>query len=109
MMAISIVAMIGAMIVRRRLAQRLDSWSAALIAAVTYILIVAVAQFSLPDINEVPEGFPAVVLWQFRIASLGMQFVMWAAIGLIFGAVTERALEGARGLPANRILRPIIR
>jgi predicted cobalt transporter CbtA len=109
MMVISIVAMIGAMIVRRRLAQRLDSWSAALIAAVTYILIVAVAQFSLPDINEVPEGFPAVVLWQFRIASLGMQFVMWAAIGLIFGAVTERALEGARGLPANRILRPIIR
>jgi predicted cobalt transporter CbtA len=109
MMLISIAAMIGALIIRRRLAQRLDGWSAALIAAAAYILVAAVAQFSLPGINEVPEGFPAVVLWQFRIASLGMQFIMWAAIGLIFGAVTERALLSTRGRPGNHRLRPALR
>jgi predicted cobalt transporter CbtA len=109
MMLISIAAMIGALIIRRRLAQRLDGWSAALIAAAAYILVAAVAQFSLPGINEVPEGFPAVVLWQFRIASLGMQFIMWAAIGLIFGAVTERAFLSTRGRPGNHRLRPALR
>lgn len=35
--------------------------------------------------------FPAVVLWQFRIASLGAQLIMWATLGLAFGAWTERA------------------
>jgi predicted cobalt transporter CbtA len=31
------------------------------------------------------------VLWQFRMASLGAQTIMWATIGLAFGALTERA------------------
>jgi predicted cobalt transporter CbtA len=47
---------------------------------------------ALPAVNEVPEQFPAVVLWQFRIASLGAQAIMWATLGLVFGALTERAL-----------------
>jgi hypothetical protein len=31
-----------------------------------------------------------VVLWQFRIASLGAQLLMWTAIGLGFGILAER-------------------
>jgi hypothetical protein len=51
----------------------------------------------LPPINEVPADFPAVVLWHFRIDSLAMQVIMWATLGLVFGAATERAALGRQG------------
>jgi len=38
-----------------------------------------------------------VVLWRFRIASMGMQFVMWSSIGLLFGWLTERARLSSHG------------
>ena len=41
----------------------------------------------------VPAEFPASVLWRFRLASLGTQLVLWLGMGLIFGALTERALR----------------
>ena len=50
-----------------------------------------VASVALPAVNEVPEGFPAQVLWQFRTASFGAEAIMWATIGLAFGTLTERA------------------
>jgi len=55
------------------------------------IVAVIVAACVLPGINEVPEAFPAVVLWQFRMASFGMQLLMWATIGLLFAT---RACQG---------------
>ena len=57
----------------------------------------------MPPLNEVPDGFPAVVLWQFRMASLGAQAIMWTVIGLGFGALVERELsqrQSARLRPA---------
>ena len=50
-----------------------------------------VVGMATPSVNEVPEGFPATVLWQFRVASFGAQMLMWLAIGLIFGGLTQRA------------------
>jgi hypothetical protein len=93
MMLISVAAMVVAIIARQRLAPRYGGWSATLIAAAGY-LVVIVAQLLLPVINEVPEGFPAVLLWKFRMASLGMQVIMWTTIGLLFGGLTERAMAG---------------
>jgi hypothetical protein len=92
MMAISIVAMIGAFSLKRILVNRLTDWNATLAVAAYYVIIVAVAGWLLPTVNEVPEQFPAVVLWKFRIASIGAQFIMWATLGLIFGAWTQRVL-----------------
>jgi predicted cobalt transporter CbtA len=94
MLACSVVAMVAAAVLRKRLAARLEGWNAALIAAGSYLVAVIVVARILPGINEVPEAFPAVVLWQFRVASFGMQLIMWATIGLAFGALTERALSG---------------
>ena len=37
------------------------------------------------------RGFPAVVLWKFRVASIGAQFIMWATLGLLFVAWTQRS------------------
>jgi predicted cobalt transporter CbtA len=48
----------------------------------------------LPAIDEVPTGFPATLLWKFRIASWETQVVLWSVLGLLFGWLTERA-EGA--------------
>ena len=45
-----------------------------------------------------PEAFPAVVLWQFRLASLGAQMILWAILGLGFGAWTERAAVAENSL-----------
>ena len=91
MIAISIAAMIGALSLKRLLASRLGNWNSTLAVVAYYVIIVAVAGLLLPAINEVPEMFPAVILWKFRIASIGAQFIMWATLGLLFGALTQRA------------------
>jgi hypothetical protein len=91
MILISLAAMIAAGMLRLRLNPRFGAWNAALIAAASYVLVMVGVSLALPGVNEVPEAFPAVVLWQFRITSLGAQLIMWATLGLTFGAWTERA------------------
>jgi predicted cobalt transporter CbtA len=92
MIAISIAAMIGAAALRRRLVPRLGDWNANLTAAACYLVVVVIAGLLLPVVNEVPAEFPAVVLWKFRVASMGSQLIMWATFGLLFGALTHRDL-----------------
>ena len=95
--------MIAAGMLRLRLLTCYGGWNAFLIAAGAYLIVVVVVGLALLPINEVPAEFPAVVLWQFRIASLGAQLIMWATIGLVFGAVTERAAAAIQpGLQAKR-------
>jgi predicted cobalt transporter CbtA len=96
MIAISLAAMIAAWMLRNRLVARYDDWNAALIAAAAYLVVMVIVALALPGVDEVPESFPAVVLWQFRIAAMGAQLVMWATIGLLFGALTERAAKAGR-------------
>jgi predicted cobalt transporter CbtA len=91
MIAISIAAMIGALSLKRLLARRLGDWNSTLAVVAYYVVIVVIAGLLLPAINEVPELFPAVILWKFRIASIGAQFIMWGTLGLLFGALTQRA------------------
>jgi hypothetical protein len=93
MIFISVVALVWAIMIARSLAARYNGWNAGLLAAAMFIGIIVVAQLVLPDINEVPEQFPAVVLWRFRVTSLGMQAILWSALGLLFGAVAERVLS----------------
>jgi hypothetical protein len=91
MIALSIAAMVASVASKRLLISRFGDWDATLIAAGSYVVLVAIAAILLPTINEVPEQFPAVVLWNFRIASMGAQLIMWATLGLLFGTVTRRA------------------
>ena len=92
MIAISLAAMVGSVSFKRFFVPRFGEWNANLIVAAFYIVVVTVAALLLPAVNEVPEAFPAVVLWKFRIASLGAQLIMWAVLGLLFGAWTQRTL-----------------
>jgi len=95
MLAVSVAAMALAVGLARRLVRRHGGWTAGLIGAAVYVAIVAAAQIALPAVNEVPEHFPADLLWRFRVASLGMHAVLWAAIGLGFCALAERSFASA--------------
>jgi hypothetical protein len=100
MIVISIAALVIAIALGRRLAARLGGWNAGFVGGAAFILLVAAAQILLPAINEVPDQFPAVVLWRFRIASLGLEAILWTTIGLVFGIMAESVLVKGRWSPA---------
>jgi predicted cobalt transporter CbtA len=93
MIAISLAAMIASLAIKRLFVARFGEWSSSLLVAACYIVFVGIAALLLPVVNEVPEQFPAVVLWNFRIASIGAQLIMWATLGLLFGALSQRAAD----------------
>jgi hypothetical protein len=96
MLLLSLASMIAAWAVRNRLVAQHGIWNATLIGAAVYIVAAVLFALAMPPLNEVPEGFPAVVLWQFRMASLGAQAIMWTVIGLGFGAWVEHDLARAK-------------
>jgi len=92
MMALSIASTVGALMLRSRLVPKLGAWNGAVMALLAYIVVIAIVYLVLPTINEVPEDFPATTLWQFRVASLGIQCVLWGSIGLMLGWLVEHPL-----------------
>jgi hypothetical protein len=114
MILISVVVMVFAVIARRRLRDRFGDWNATILVGLGYLGVMAVSYILLPGINEVPQKairgvvhavtdagvtFPPTVLWRFRVASLGIQAIMWSTIAILFGVVAERVLE--RGSASN--------
>ncbi len=93
LVAISIAAALGAWSWRRRLTPKYGSWNGSLMAIAGYLAVIAVFFIILPGINEVPGDFPAVTLWDFRLASLGIQTVLWGSIGILFGYVGKWTLR----------------
>ena len=100
MILISIAALVIAVALGRRLTSRLGGWNAGFVGGAVFILIVAIAQILLPAVNEVPDQFPAVLLWRFRIASIGLEAILWTTIGLVFGILAEPLLRKGRWSPA---------
>lgn len=102
MMAISVATAIAAVWAHRRMSGRLG-WRSAVVAGLGFIAVVSVAGVLLPHFDEVPVGFPAQVLWEFRLASLGTQAVLWATIGIGFAMLLDRAEQRAtnRATPAG--------
>jgi Probable cobalt transporter subunit (CbtA) len=101
MIAISLAAMIASWMLRNRLVSQFGGWNAGLISIAAYLVVVAAVGLALPTVNEVPDAFPAVVLWQFRMASAGAQLVMWSTIGLGFGMLAECTTSSRNGLRFN--------
>jgi hypothetical protein len=95
MIAITILALVAATRVRRSLVPSIGGWNAAIVAVGVLVAVVAVAELILPGVHETPAGFPADVLYRFRLASFGINATIWLALGLGFGAVAERLLEPA--------------
>jgi hypothetical protein len=93
MLAISVAASLGAWLLGRRLTRRYGSWNGLMLAGAAYLAVIGTTFLLLPGVNEVPAAFPAVTLWQFRLASFGIQAVLWGSIGVMFGYVAESRLR----------------
>lgn len=91
MVLLSLCSMIAAWNVRNRLVDGLGAWNATLVGGAVFLVASVGFALAMPPLNEVPEGFPAVTLWQFRMASLGAQAILWATLGIGFGVWVERA------------------
>ncbi|MEU3077998.1 CbtA family protein [Streptomyces laurentii] len=93
MILLSVLLGIAAVVAGRRLAPRLGNWNATVVAGAGFVAAVAVACVFLPGNGDsVRPGFPAAVLWEFRLASLGVQAALWVAFALAFGPLAERLL-----------------
>jgi predicted cobalt transporter CbtA len=96
MVVLSAALLVAAAYLGHRLAAQFGRWSAMLIAAGAYVVVIAVVMVALPTIDETPADFPADVLYEFRLYSLGTQFVLWTMIGLVFASMADRLLGQPR-------------
>lgn len=104
MVVLSAALLVAAVYLGRRLSERLGAWNATLAACGAYIVASAIVMLVLPTIDETPgpllddagnivyEGFPADLLYDFRLFSFGNQLVIYATIGLVFGAMVAKLL-----------------
>ncbi|MGW5781182.1 CbtA family protein [Streptomyces sp. NPDC003863] len=93
MILLSVLLGIAALIAGRRLAPRLGNWNATLAAGAGFVAVTAVAFAVLPgNEDSVAAGFPAGLLWDFRLASLAIQAVLWAVFGIAFGVFAQKVL-----------------
>jgi hypothetical protein len=113
MVLLSAAALVGAVVVRRYLVRRFGEWNSTLLVGAGYVVAMVICYLALPGISEVPQQaipgvvsavtdagvtFPPSVLWNFRVASLGLQAVMWTTIAVGFGFAAQQVLEhGDRG------------
>lgn len=104
MVLASVVLAIAGVWLARRLAGRFGAWNSRLLAAGAYLVAVAVLMVALPAVDETPQplrdasgaiiypGFPADVLYEFRLLSLGTQLLLWGTIGVVFATLAGRLL-----------------
>jgi predicted cobalt transporter CbtA len=118
----SVIFLVVAGLVGRRLAGRLGAWNAALVGGVVYVVLSGVLMAILPSLGElatnvatygpaatetpqplrdaagriVYPGFDADLLYSFRLYSFTAQLILWGVLGLVFGALAERAAGVSR-------------
>lgn len=126
LLVVAVFAAVLATVIGQRLRPRCGTWNAALLAGGGFVAVVAVVMLALPPLghldanavagseraSETPRplldadgtivypGFPADVLAEFRIYSVGAQLLFWSALALVFAPLAERALA-AGGRPAH--------
>jgi Probable cobalt transporter subunit (CbtA) len=105
MIVLSLAFAIAAVWLGRRLLPRLGAWGATLSGIGAYVVVMAVVMLLLPPVSEVPQpllndqgaimypGFPAEDLFHFRLYAVGTQLIVWATIGLAFGALVSRLVD----------------
>ena len=122
MVVACVVAAAGAVWLGQRLAVRLGSWNATLVAGLAFVVVVGVVGALLPPLgslaanagasgpllSETPQplrdpsgaivypGFDADLLYWFRLYALGAQALLWAVIGVAFAPLAERVLGERR-------------
>jgi hypothetical protein len=125
----SVVTLALAGWIGQRLKPRVGTWYAALLAGATGLVVIGVLMAVLPSFGhlaanrevygdhgtETPlplrdpagrivyPGFPADVLFTFRLYSVGAQLLLWTTIGLCFAPLAERLLDPEQASPARQV------
>lgn len=94
--ALSVACMAFAVNVAFRLRGTLGGMNAGLIASAVFVVTAYLIMWAMPPINEVAKDFPAIVLWDFRVSSIGMQAVLWSVLGISFGLLTDTLFKAQR-------------
>lgn len=66
-------------------------WRPVASVIVAVVLGLALLWLVVPAPATPPEGFPAELLWQFRLASVATQLTLWGALTIGFAALVDRA------------------
>ncbi|MFE9190283.1 CbtA family protein [Micromonospora sp. NPDC007208] len=103
MVVLGLVAVWAGSLGYRSVGAQAPTWQRAAAAVGGFVLVTAVSYVVMPSFQEVPADFPATLLWDFRLASLGTQVVLWTGIGLLFAALMhhERRRRAATALPST--------
>jgi hypothetical protein len=96
MISLSVIGAVAALSMGRQLARRIGVWNGAIVGGAAYLIVIAAGMLILPPVNEVPADFSAATLWSFRLASLGIELVLWTTLGLVFGLFAEKRLAPER-------------
>jgi hypothetical protein len=91
LVALSLLVVLGAWYAARTLRERGVAAPVRQLAVGLGIAVAVGVLFLVLPAGPDPGEFPAGLLWDFRLSSLGTQLVLWAGIGVIFGLLCERA------------------
>jgi predicted cobalt transporter CbtA len=97
LLACCLLALLAAVRVARLAARRPRGLSPLAAGAGTFAATAALACALLPGVDEVPPGFPASLLWDFRLSSLGTQLVLWSVLAAGFALLSRRSSLEAAG------------
>jgi len=116
MVVCSLLFLVLAVLLGRRLQARFGTWNASLISGGAFVVAIGIVMLILPSLGElsanvaayghhatetplpltdsdgtiVYPGFPADVLANFRLYSVGAQLIIWGTIGLVFAPLADR-------------------
>nr|WP_281363236.1 CbtA family protein [Nocardioides perillae] len=99
----SVVAAGLALWLGRRLLERSGAWAAVVAPATAYVVVVAVVAQLLPDAAGV-GGFPADLLWDFRVGSLATLATLWVALAAALSGLVGRSWAGEVAAAERRAL-----
>jgi hypothetical protein len=91
LLAGSLLALLAAARMAARVREDAPPWRRPLVGVATFVVVAGGLALALPGVDEVPDGFPPSLLWEFRLSSLGTQAVLWATLGAAFGIAGSRA------------------
>ncbi|MZD04866.1 hypothetical protein GTW43_07180 [Streptomyces sp. SID5785] len=93
MIVLSVLLTIGAVVLGKRLAPRVGTYYATVAAVLGFVVLIGAAFAVLPVVNDVPDHFPATLLWRFRLSALAVQVTLWSGFALVFGELAHRLLR----------------
>lgn len=93
MVALSICMVMISTLLARSFSEQYGSWNGVLLGIACGCIVLFASVHFMPTINEVPKAFPATILWDFREAAIGTQFILWSLMGIIFGYLANHLFQ----------------